>query len=403
MRDRGRASCALALFACVAACGGGSRQSAFMDHQEAAATTKAPAKGAGTAKAAPAKRAAPLPEKLGLLPLAARPVKVLGGRLQVRLPEVATEASMPDEPGAAGAEAGLVRQTRHRITLADQTLLLIEIELFAREGPDLMSEVREEVDHWGQRAASWDVGLVPNPSLSVVRVVPDEPLALGLRDGPYDLSLVAVLFVASSDGTIQSIALHANEAAARDRTGLATLVSRIGGSIRAGRRFSTAGGTRVFTLFRHGPEVRIDLPDGAIALEHSTPDAETYFIQVARPLGGTAAGSLRITVGGHPEALPARGGRRVAGQFLGTAVQWRSETTPEGAHTLRLVHLAAEQPVEAILEAPSAEALDPLRTIAESMRFSAACEGGADCPAGERCDHEYCRGGRHDRDRDPDL
>lgn len=385
----------------LVACGGGSRQSAFMDNRGETATGEAPAKGAAkrAAKAAPAKRAAPLPEKLGQLPLAARAVPILGGRLQVRLPEVASEATMPDEgPGASAATGDLARQTRHRIVLADQSALLLAIELFAREGPDLMSEVREEVEHWGQRAAHFDIQLVPNPNLSVVRVVPDEPLSLGLRDGPYDLALVAVLFVASSDGTVMSLALHANAAAVRDARGLSSLVSRIGGSIRPGRVFDTAGGTRVFTLFRRGPEVRMDLPDKTIAFEEERPDAETYVVQLTRPLGGTAAGSMRLTVGGRFDALPARGGRRVAGQFLGGAVQWLAETAEDGGRTLRLVHLAAEQPVEAVLTAPTAEALEALRTVAESVRFSQACEGRASCPVPERCEHEYCRSRPRGRD-----
>lgn len=401
MRRFGGACLALSLFAC----GGGSRQSAFMDNQAEAGSSSASTKAAGTAKqpakaAAPAKRAAALPEKIGALPLVARPVKILGGRLQVRLPEGATEATMPPDfgPGGAPVDQGLSKQSRHRIALADQSVLLVAADLFARQGPDFMSEVREEVEHWGQRAAHFDVQLVPNPNLSVARVVPDEPLSLGLQDGMDDLVLVAVLFVASSDNTVMSLSMHANAAAARDARGLATLASRIGGSLRAGRVFDTAGGTRVFTLFRHGPEVRMDLPDATIAFEEERPDAETYVVQLTRPLGGTAAGSMKVTVGGRPEPLPARGGRRVRGQFLGTAVQWVSDTAEGGDRTLHLVHMAAEQPVEALLTAPSAEALEALKTVAESVRFSQACEGRAGCPVPERCEHEYCRSRPRGRD-----
>lgn len=372
------------------------------------ASSEAPAKGGGKApaKAAPAKAAtataastakrAPPPAKMGTMPLSTKTMPLLGGRLQARLPAEAREVPVPDDPSTSPA-GGLMRQARHRIELGDQAILLLSIELFAHEGPDFMSEVRAEVEHWGQRAAAFDVSLVSNPNLSVARVVPDEPLALGLRDGFQDMVLVAVLFVASRDGTVQSIALHANEAAARDRMGLASLLARIGGTIRPGQRFDTSGGTRVFTLFRRGPEVRFDVPDGTIAVEEERPDAETYFVQLSRALGAPGAGSMRITVGGHPEPLPTRG-RHVRGELLGGPVQWLADASADGGRELRLVHISSEQPVEAVLTAPNAEALEALRHVAESMRFSRACEGRAECPAGERCDHEYCRTGARARD-----
>lgn len=389
-----RGAVVVVALAVLVGCGGGGRRAQFVSDREEGGEAQAPAKaGAKAAPAkAPAKRVVPLPEKIGLLPLTAKAVPVLRGRLSVRLPEEAQPVAA-DEIGASADEGPLTKQTRHRLQLVSQKVLLLEVELFAREGPDFISGVREEIAKWGQRAPSFDVELVSNPQLSVVRVIPSEPLGLGLQDGIDDLSLVGVLFVANVDGTVQTMAMHANAAALADRPGLVALLARMGGTVRPGRRVATTGGTRTFTLFRHGPEVRIDAPDGVASIEQGTAEQETYTFYLLRPLGGVG-GSARVVVGGRPEPIPPRGGRRVNGTLMGAATSWLSTTTDDGATSLRAVQLTGEQPVEVVVTATDRAPLDALREMMGSLRFSRACEGPGDCPAGERCDHEYCRGGR---------
>ena len=390
---RGAAEVLVLTAAIAVGCGGGGQRSAFVDERGDTHGKASPAK-AAPAKAAPTKAAA-LPDKIGLLPLASKAVPILRGRLHVRLPAEAQPVAA-DEIGAGPDEGPLVKQTRHRLQLVNQKVLFLEVELFAREGPDFISEVREEIGRWGQRAPTFEVGLVSNPQVSVIRVIPSEPLALGLRDGIDDLSLVGVLFVASVDGSIQTIAAHANQAALADRAGLVSFLNRIGATLRPGRRLSTTSGTRTFTLFRRGPEVRIDVPDGVASLEQQTPEQETYMFYMLRPLGGVG-GTARIVVGGRPEPPPARGGRRVPGNLLGAAAPWVMSTGEGGELGARAVQLAGEQPVEAVITANGPAPLDALRQMAETMRFSRACQAPADCPAGERCDHEYCRSGSRRR------
>lgn len=375
----------------VAACGGSSSSgTAFLDRQTDARRPAATRSGARAEKSgARASKKSAGGASLRTLALSRTPVKLLGGRLLVRLPESARVDPFDDseQPGAGRMRAREAFRIEHGV----QRFLVVVVELFARHAGDLEAEVGAEVERWGQRPSAFAIDSLANPSCPVVRVVPAEALFLGLQDGIDDLALVDLLYVGSPDGTVQTIAIHANDAAARERDALTALAGRIGTTVHAGRvAFDTSGGTRKFTVFRRGPELRIDLPDSTVAFEEEGRDSDAYTIRVLRPLGGKG-GTLRITVGGAAEALPPGGRRaRARSHLMGQPAQWTSYSTADGLE-LRLVHRTAVQPISIVISADDQDAIDDLRAIAETLVLSRTCDGPVGCPPGEVCRHEHCR------------
>jgi hypothetical protein len=292
-----------------------------------------------------------------------------------------------DVPGAEPT----AREERYRIQVGNAVLVAIVRELMARQSEDLDADVRAEVAHWGQRPATFDLEVLPHAGeTTVLRLVPSEAVHAGVQDAATDLGLGAALFVAHPDGSMQSIELHGNEPAVHDRGALTAFAGRLAGGIHPGRRrLGLVQGTKVFTIYRHGPELRLDLPAQALATEQEGEDSETYTIEPLRPMGGEG-GRIEIRIGGHPDEAPH--GRHLArGRLLDHDVQWSPESPDTGGKVLRTSFATSDFPVSITITAPAQAQIDALKTIVESMRLSHACNGPSDCSGGERCDHEFCR------------
>ena len=307
------------------------------------------------------------------LPLAEKPVELLGGRLSIRAPAgmrvEARQASIMAAPQAGEDETRLVLDHQ------GVRLVVMAYELFARADEDLLVAARADVaSGWGERAAACRLeSLAAKGPLAVAVNTPPRPTGAGAAN------LVLGVYVRRGDGLVQYLAWYVSPEGVKAAEGWAALGRRMAATLAQGpRALSLAAGERRLAGLDGGALV-VTTPEGVTQSTQQGPDFLVHHLRFVAPLG-TLGSSCGLYQGGHPSyqhrqtGLPEGQVQVEKGTLLGQEVGWQ-RWAREGRHMLEgIVPLPGDRGVRlhAFCSAAAAEGLAPLRTMLEGLRF----EGG---------------------------
>ena len=223
---------------------------------------------------------------LGKMKLSKKETSLLRGRLTMRLPRKAK--AEPRRRSIMGAEESPDAETRIVITSGADKMVVMAYEMFALAGSDFDKKVRDLVGD-GEGNYSVERLELGNPSLYAVATIPAK------LDPAEDASLVAGVYLANSDNTVQFLGFYVNSAAAQDREGALRLARSMMETVRPGpSSLEIDGGPRVLS-----GGVKVEVPKGYVITAQRGPDFWVHSIRKLVPLGQSAP-SLGVYIGGHP-------------------------------------------------------------------------------------------------------
>ncbi|NMB76441.1 MAG: hypothetical protein GYA21_15090 [Myxococcales bacterium] len=297
--------------------------------------------------------------------------ELLGGRLQVRMPEKARVEGR--QHSIMAAPEALTEETRVVLDAGNERLVLMAWELFATSGGDLAKAVAADVAKWGDMAQGAKVEPLPVP-----KPLQDARLAI---PGKHDLSREAILvlaaYVESADGTVQMLAFYVNPAGAKDLGGCTALAKSVAQTIGAGaKRLDLSAGKKRFAGAGDKDFLALDVPAGFVATTQQGPDFSVYRLRRVSVLGEPGA-SIGIYLGGHPsyQHKQARDEKlefsTAKGKLLGQEVEWHTWSRGPAATTEAILpHPGAKGLfLHLFLSAAGEAALAPLRAIAETIKI----------------------------------
>ncbi len=296
--------------------------------------------------------------------------ELLGGRLQIRMPEKARVEGRPH--GIMAAPEAVAEETRVVLDAGDERLVLMAWELFATSGGDLAKAVTAEVAKWGDLAQGAKVEPlpVPKPLKAAWLAVP----------GKHNLSREAILvlaaYVESADGTVQMLAFYVNPAGAKDLPGCTALAQSVAQTVGAGaKRLDLAAGRKRFPGAGNKDFLALDVPAGFVATTQQGPDFSVYRLRRVSALGEPGA-SIGIYLGGHPsyQHKQARDENikfsTAKGKLLGQDVEWHTWNQGPITTTEAILPHPGSQGLflHLFLSAAGEVALAPLRTVVETLK-----------------------------------
>ncbi len=299
----------------------------------ASATAMAdPSAGSGQAKSADK------PGELGKLTLKDEPLKVLRGRMTVRVPAAAKiePRSAPDGAAAAPSPA---EETRIVLDAGRERLILIVTETFLWADKD-----------FGERVAKlFPDGIVApmskdGPDPKSYLIIPKEP-----KPGAT-ATLAAMALAVLPDKTVVELDAYVNAEARRDLPGCTKLATAILSSAAAGDvPLDRKGGVRQVPL-ELGKGIEVTVPPDWVMTAGAGPDFSVYYLRPISPFGSSPP-EVMLYVGEHPSELhtrqPEGGGKKPAftesdGLLLGKRQRWFSWTTGSGADVRQHAEAVAE-------------------------------------------------------------
>jgi len=301
--------------------------------------------------------------ELGKATLSDKPIKVLGGRLMVRMPLGArTEARLF---GIMSAPESDEHETRVVFDAGQERLVLMAHENFAFAGDDFEKDVREWVAKWSGKYRIETLQL-PTRGLKAVAVI---PLNAPDHSRSDDATFVEGLLVESADRTIQSLDVYVNTAAEKDLEGCKAVAHRILMSVAPGKKeLQLAAGERRLFANSKDLEISITVPKNTVATKQVGPDFLVHRLIVLGRLGADS-GSIGIYVGGHPSFKP--GAKRGEGMIFGKNVEWHSFEQGGGLEALCKFPIPGDIPLFAHVwvQAPNDAQLGALKQASESMKL----------------------------------
>lgn len=312
------------------------------------------------------KKAAPTGTALASRALTANPVKVLGGRVLVRVPERArVEARRESVTAAAESDQ---HETRIIADSGDERLVILASEMFALAGDDLAADVRAVVAAW-EKALGSKYRLEPITLASGLRAVRVTPANPPDRTRSDDAIFLDGLFVASADHTVQTIDVYANPAAAaHDLAGCTAMARRILDSTTAGpSRLSLEAGEWRLPAYSSENEIAVTVPKNMVATVQRGPDFLVHHLIPLERLG-IESGAVGIYLGAAPDFHT--GTKTGEGVVFGKKVIWQRRTEGSGWETLCEHPLPGTFPKVAHvwIDAPDSARIEALRKVAESIR-----------------------------------
>jgi hypothetical protein len=263
--------------------------------------------------------------ELGKQPLSESRTRVLGGHLTVRMPKGAKVEARPH--ALMSAPEPEEHETRVVLDDGNERLVLLAREAFAFAGSDFEGSVRRVVADW-ERHLGGKYGVRPKAlqskgcrAVSVVPAAPD-------RRRSDDAAFIAGLFVASADGTVQTLDVYVNPAAAADPAGCAAIAEKVLSSVAPGPKpLRLAAGERRLDAFSDEVEIAVTVPEGTAATKQAGPDFLVHRLIALGPLGGEQS-SVGIYLGDHPDFRP--GPSAGEGTLFGKKVRWHASADGKG-------------------------------------------------------------------------
>jgi hypothetical protein len=256
--------------------------------------------------------------KLGALKPKGKPLRLLAGRLSMKMPPgsrlEARQASIMAAPEASQDESRIV------LDAGPERLVVMVNEVYALAGAGFEAAIRKEAaSSKGEVAFKVEALKTGSPKLKAWALVPSK-LAGG------EASLVLASYLAAPDGTVQLVRFYVNPAGAKDARGCATLARAAHATLLPGaRKLGRKGGVRA--LGGHA-KLEVTTPRGYVATLQPGPDFEVHHLRKLAPFG-TPAPSLGIYVGGHPSFQHKQRGGVAAkqvvqrsGKLLGAKATW---------------------------------------------------------------------------------
>jgi hypothetical protein len=312
-----------------------------------------------------------LQDPIGLdkVDLAATPVKVLEDRLTLRMPEGTKDEARRGSIMAA-AEPNC-RETRLVWTSGEQKIVVMVYELFQTADRDFVGQLKKVVGLWDM-----DVDLSAIREDGTLRICIATPRKI---DASADAVYILGVFTAQADGSVQSIRMYANPAAARDAAACAVLVGKIADSIKAGsRKLTKEAGTRMLEKLDGGKRVVVDVPEGFTLTTQTGPDFQVVSILKIVPLGERAQ-SFNVYFGGFPgyqfkNQTERPEVRAVQGTLLGERVAWHHWSSG-GKSPMHVKEALGDVPggggekIHVFLVAPTTDDLGSVDSILDKLRI----------------------------------
>jgi len=153
-------------------------------------------------------------------------------------------------------------------------------------------------------------------------------------------ALIRTLFFVNKDNTVQSISVHANAAAMRNRTQVTKLTLKILNSVKAGKRKIKIKAKSALLISKDRSfQMRIYLPKRYIMMMTENKNSRSYIIQRLLPIGRQPH-KITITLGHQPpknkHAAHERDTSKVHGYLLGQSVSWSKHGKKNHAEGLSL-------------------------------------------------------------------
>lgn len=263
-------------------------------------------------------------QELGKLKPGKTPTDLLGGRLQITMPEKARVEARGRSIMAA--PEAVSEETRVVLDAGKERLVLMTWELFARSGGDLSKAVQADVANWGAQGKSAKVEplSVPKPLKGAQIAIP------GSHDTSKEAILILAAYIESADGTVQMLAFYTNPDGAKDLAGCTALAQKLAGTVSAGKKgLDLAAGSRKFPGASDRDFLVLQVPEGFVATTQQGPDFSVYRLRKVGILGEPGS-ALGIYVGGHPSYQHRQAGDGNAkfttakGKLLGSEIEWHT-------------------------------------------------------------------------------
>lgn len=295
----------------------------------------------------------------GGLELAEKPISLLDGRMEIRMPAAAVVEAR--QQGIMAAPEAAQRETRIVLDAGEQRMVVMTWEQFASAGEGFEAAARK-----GALPDTKVEAFAPAEGLKGWRV---EPARLDPDD---EAAEVARALIADGDGHVMLVAVYVNPPSSQnDETGSRALAAKILASLRPGaRKLDLSAREVVLETLPDTRTVRLHLPAGWIHYSQPGPDFVVHHLQQVVALGESPP-IAGVYFGGHPSWFHDKKKvtvEREAGTLLGTATEWRkwklTRITREA-----MVPLHEERTVHAFLTA-APEQVDEVRKLLESLRIA---------------------------------
>ena len=293
-----------------------------------------------------------------------KPTRLLGGRLQIRLPKGARAVTRRTDVGYPDLE------TRVTYENGGEQMLIVVQELLALAPNDFEGAVKKIMG--GQKDLKVQRLSINNKTLRVYAVWPDD-ISAG-----QEANLMLTLFVGQRDRTVQLVTFFVNGTAAANPGAARVLVKRVAHTLAAGGgTLDFAGGEKTLTS-PEGGSVRLSLPKNTVVTRDSAMDSVVFTFHRLVRLGQPPAGNLGIVLGGEPVHRFKKVGAEtteVDGRLLGAVTKWYtwSMTLSTGAQATIVESIGDPRvggevlPIHVFMSADDETALEWWRKVANTL------------------------------------
>ncbi|WXG42719.1 MAG: hypothetical protein WED04_01225 [Promethearchaeati archaeon SRVP18_Atabeyarchaeia-1] len=292
--------------------------------------------------------------KLRQLELVDRPLKLLNGRLTIRMPAGAKLEARHENIMSAAESAE--EESRVVLDAGDERLIVMAYELLRTASKDFERQVKKMVDTWEMGGA---------------RIEARESRGFLISPAKLDLHKTAVpvlsVVMNHEDGLVQLLGFFVNRKAGADAAGCVKLARSIAATIAPGDKvLNLKGGPREIGAFT------ALVPDGYALTAQPGLDFTVYRLQKVVPLGAPSS-QLGVYIGDHPSYHHEREKVRFTKpkeQLLGADVEWHVWSAKKTMHHEVVVPYpsAGGRMLHIFLSSSSAPDIAEMHAIAESLR-----------------------------------
>lgn len=317
--------------------------------------------------------------EVGKMPLAPQALKILDGRLGVRMPAKA-KIEPRVNPSIMGADPSTEQEARVVLESGEEKIVLMAYETFSTAGGDFENVVRQIVAKWEDK-----------DTLAVEALPPagkDKPRAAKVMmitpKGPPEKDAQAIVireaFVLLPDQTVLVLRLYANPKAYEDKAGCLALGKSILESIEPGpKKLALEAGGRRLPISRR-KALEITVPAGYVLLRQDGIDFLVFSLHEVGPLTGLNS-TLVLYYGGAPSFHPGskEGDTKPVeskGKVMGKDLTWHSYANASHGMTISQMESLVADPLgvqegmflHLSLATSDAKKLKPLQAMVETLR-----------------------------------
>jgi len=316
--------------------------------------------------------------------LPAKATPLLAGRLTIRVPAAARNIARAHSIMAA--PHSVQKETRLMFDAGPERLVIMTKEMFATRGSDLAGTLAKASASDGKvvRVA------VSDDKLEVYAMVPRK------HDRKRAAILVYAATVAQPDGSLQSVRVFVNPAAAEDPAGCsalaskstmpkvkpakamgrcATLAAAMISTLRSGnRKLDVSAGQRRLTGQYSDDHFDVTVPAAFITTLDRGPDFTVHVLRHLAPLESPGRMLLGVYVGGHPSYQVKQANAKVTttevdGTLFGKPIKWRTSNLSDGRIVAEVIipHPTSKARVHVFAMGHTAAHITTLKKMAESL------------------------------------